>query len=362
MILIAEENQTFREAASKLLSDHGYGVHAVRTGLDALDALDQVEPDLLLCDIKLQGLDGYELLERIRTHSRWQHLPVIFVTAYNSTAHVRKARQLGIEDYLVKPVDWEDLVIAVQNALRRQQRLEAIAQARVEGLRQQIVGMMQHEFRTPLTFVMGYAEYLRDTLEAISDALEALASVEAILEGGRRLHHLVENFLLLTDLAQRKRAELQRLALDAGTLWQAVIEDRRPLLERSPLQVTLRPDASTVQPAGDASLLRRALACLLENAIYYCRADSRAIWLSIESTSGFTGWRVEDEGIGIPAEYLHQIGQPFVRLEEARSLHHGAGLGLAIVRQIAHLHGGYLEVSSEHDKGSRFTLWLPAEP
>src|SRR5690606_1658158 len=109
---------------------------------------------------------------------------------------------------------------------------------------------------------------------------------------------------------------------------------------------------------GVMDLLREALSRLLDNAIRYRRPGARTIWLETVAKPGYVGWLIRDEGMGIPASLLAQLSAPFVRLHQRQADGHGIGLGLTLVRRVAELHGGYLEIESEEGVGSTCTLWV----
>lgn len=111
---------------------------------------------------------------------------------------------------------------------------------------------------------------------------------------------------------------------------------------------------------ADSEMLREALRRLLDNAARYGRPESKRIWLSIEQVAIYIGLRVRDEGRGIPPEMVERFATPFEQVDRDNRTDPGAGLSLALIRHVAHLHGGNLEISSQYGRGSIFTLWLPA--
>lgn len=118
-ILVVEDNPDLNTAIREILESYGYRVSSAENGLSGLEQLKQVTPDLILSDIMMPGLDGYTLLKHIRADKRLRYVPVIFLSARTSSADQRLAREIGIEDYLTKPVDSRNLIAAINNALRR---------------------------------------------------------------------------------------------------------------------------------------------------------------------------------------------------------------------------------------------------
>lgn len=180
---------------------------------------------MILCDIMMPGMDGYTLLKHTRADTELRTLPFIFLTARTSVADQRLAKEIGIEDYLTKPVDSNDLIAAINNALRRRQIMQDEMQKQMDLLRDRIVAILQHEFRTPLTFVLGYSEYLLDVTKGQFNIDELRTSAAAILDGGRRLQQLIETFLLLAELQNRTLKPEDVIRIDPNVLMDETLQE-----------------------------------------------------------------------------------------------------------------------------------------
>lgn len=357
-ILVVEDNIALNQLLSDLLTTEGYRVVRAHHGVEALEALRVHSPDLVLSDVVMPHMDGYTLLSKIRDDPRFLHLPVILLTGYGSAEDHRRALEWGVEGYLSKPLDDRNVLETVRHALRRRMMTESAIRRRVDNVRNQILGLIQHEFRTPLTLIMGYAEFIQDSLVDEANHHELRQSVNAILEGSRRLHHLVESFLLLAHLSRETLPEDEIFPLDPTALWRECLANLRESLNSTSLQVRIVEPQDPVIVYGVMELLREALTRLLDNAIRYRRPESRWVELSTSVKPGYVGWTIRDEGIGIPLELLAQITDPFVRSQPTSSAGRGAGLSLTLARRIAELHGGHLQVESRPGEGSTFTLWV----
>lgn len=361
-ILVVEDNATLNQVLCDLLAEQGYAVQSAHDGVDALNKLQHQAPDLIVSDVVMPQMDGHTLLQRIRNDPKINHLPVIFLTGYASADDRRRAKELGVEDYLTKPLDSNDLIHSIRNALHRRQATERHITQRVEVIRNQILGLVQHEFRTPLTLIMGYAEYLQELMndegpEAI-DEDELRQSLDAILEGSRRLNHLVESFLTLAMLGRELLPEDDIYPLDPVALWRECTIMMREEINATGMRIVLSDPPDPVIAYGVMDLLREALVRLLDNALRFRRPDSQTIWLSVVTKPGFVGWQIRDEGIGIAPQHLAKLAEPFARLHKPGVTTHGAGLSLTLARRIAELHGGMLNIDSEEGVGSVFTLWV----
>ncbi len=361
-ILVVEDNPDLNMAICEILESFNFAVHSSKDGFDALDWLKDNKPDMILCDIMMPGMDGYTLLKHARADNKLRTLPFIFLTARTSVADRRMAKEIGIEDYLTKPVDSNDLIAAINNALRRRQIMQDEMQEQMNALRDRIVGILQHEFRTPLTFVLGYAEYLLDVTRGNFNVDELRTSASAILDGGRRLQQLIETFLLLAELQNRQLNTTDIVKVQAWELLRDTLQEFAFRLDAAELEVDFSLKNQNAAVFADAEMVREALRRLMDNAVRYRRADSKQIWLSVEllPTDTYVGLRIRDEGAGIPTQQLEQFATAFEQVDRDNRTEPGAGLSLALIRHVAHLHGGTLEIESQHGKGSTFTLWLPA--
>lgn len=360
-ILVVEDNQTLNFALCEALQTNGYVVQSASNGNEALQLIAEAPPDLVVSDVVMPEMDGHTLLNRIRGNPHTRNLPVIFLTGHDTPEHRRRAKDSGVVDYLTKPLNEGDLLHTVRAVLRRHAEQEADLHRRIEEVRNQILGLVQHEFRTPLTFVMGYAEFLHDAIHQDLPREEIEHSVEAILEGSRRLHHLVESFLLLANLSRDTLPPDEVYPLDPSALWRECLTEVRLTLEEADISIQMSEPPDPVIVFGVMDLLREALSRLLDNAIRYRRTETRTIWLAVVAKPNYVGWRIRDEGLGMAPALLAQLSAPFVRLHQRQADGHGIGLGLTLVRRVAELHGGYLEIESEEGVGSTFTLWVSDE-
>ena len=358
-ILVVEDNIDLNMAICEILESYNFLAHSAKDGFEALNWLKDHKPDMILCDIMMPGMDGYTLLKHTRADTDLRTLPFIFLTARTSVADQRLAKEIGIEDYLTKPVDSNDLIAAINNALRRREIMQDEMQKQMDLLRDRIVAILQHEFRTPLTFVLGYSEYLLDVTKGQFNIDELRTSAAAILDGGRRLQQLIETFLLLAELQNRTLKPEDVIRVDPNILMGETLQECEKWLHEAGLQPELQLNQNSMAIYADSEMLREALRRLLDNAARYRRADSKTVWLSVELVSTYVGLRVRDEGRGIPPEMVERFATPFEQVDRDNRTEPGAGLSLALIRHVAHLHGGTLEITSKHGQGSTFTLWLP---
>jgi two-component system sensor histidine kinase/response regulator len=203
-ILVVEDHEPLLAAIRHVLELENYTVLTATDGVEALQVMERARPDLIVADIMMPRMDGYELYDAVRARPEWVPIPFIFLTARAEREDRLKGKSLGVEDYIVKPFDPQELVIAVQARLGRAQAIQKVSEVGFEQLKQQIINTLSHELRTPLTYIQGYTALALEDASTPDDLQEFLL---AIKKGGDRLTQLVEDMLLLVRLDTGQAAE-----------------------------------------------------------------------------------------------------------------------------------------------------------
>jgi signal transduction histidine kinase len=362
-ILAVEDDANLLDGIRIILEIDGYEVFTAENGMEALEILRSmpVPPDLILSDIMMPHMTGTELLEAVRQETRWLSIPFIFLTARGEKSDIQQGKELGVEDYIVKPYDPVDLLIAIRSRLRRKEELETLHNNAMMQMKRNILTILNHEFRTPLTFVVAYADMLNTSEPEQLGNGEMLSFLKGISSGAERLRSLIENFILLVELETgeaRETFEWRKQPINLQTLLESA---RTQVFEQEGVfHVCELHLEKAAQPfIGDEDYLKRAVMHLLSNAIKFSPAE-QPVRLSAYSEGDSVYIRVQDGGRGIPPEEMQQIWNSFYQVNRAFYEDQGAGSGLAIVRRVTELHGGEVMVESEVGVGSIFTLRLPA--
>lgn len=360
-ILVVDDEPALRELLVDVLGDAGYRVTTVASGREAVDALERVAPDLVISDVAMPGMDGYQLYAEVRSRPRWVSVPFLFLTGHTSERDVREGKRLGVDEYLTKPVRETDLLIAVRSRLDRRAQLEAAHSLQLDKLKNDILETLNHEFRTPLTVLVGYGQMLRD-FGAQLPPEKLFSLVDGILAGCSRLERFVQDLVLLVDLqsgAARRIYEAERTVIgDVPDLLRLVGAHLRPRAESAGVRLQIEVPPVLPPVRGQRELLQEAVARLLDNAIKFTRPGGRA---TVSGTADRTTLRitVSDTGAGIAPDHVERITDMFYQVERHRTEQQGAGTGLTVARGIVDLHGGRLGVSSTLGAGSTFTIDLP---
>ena len=360
-LLVVEDDFAMLEGLRDILELSGYAVLTARNGLEGLAALKQNLPDLILSDINMPRMDGYQFYSQVRATPEWVSIPFIFLTAKAEKTDIRLGKSLGADDYLTKPFEEADLLVAVQAKLNRRAQLAAAQDREIEDLKRTILATLNHEFRTPLTYVTTYAE-----LAQAGDMAPAEFKVfmRGIQTGSERLRRLVEDFILLVELqtGEAKQTFERRAGLlaDLPGLLTKVAASYAGRAQAA--QVRLLVEASEPPPPvrADAEFLADAVGRLVDNGIKFCQKTGGTVTLRARPGGRGALIEVQDDGVGMPAAEMNKIFDLFHQIDRAAQEQQGSGSGLAIARGIARLHDGDISVSSVEGRGSRFTVELPA--
>jgi two-component system, sensor histidine kinase and response regulator len=366
-VLVVEDDIHLLEGIRDILELDGYSVLTAENGNHGLEVLNNQTspPDLIVSDIMMPKMDGIQFLKEVRKESRWLDIPFIFLTAKGEKSDYQKGMRLGVDDYVVKPYDPGDLLVKIQSRLERLRDLRKRHAEVMGNLKKQILTMLNHEFRTPLTFVVAYADMLN---EPDIDQKDVLSYLKGVSDGAERLRNLIENFILLVEIEtgdiQNTYSWRKRSVENVNEIFTAAVERVKVFEMSKPRTIETRVEAGIPVFEGDPEYLTIALCHFLQNAIKFQQSEAttpNAIVAGANVRDGKLVLWVKDEGRGIPKMELDSVWQSFYQIDRARNEDQGAGAGLAIVRGIAELHGGTVNVSSEPDKGSTFEMILPLE-
>ncbi|MBU0704805.1 MAG: response regulator [Chloroflexi bacterium] len=361
-ILVVEDHESLLSAIQDILEAEGYTVYTAIDGIQALERMEKSYPDLVVADIMMPRMDGHELYAAIRARPEWVRIPFIFLTAKAERADILKGKELGAEDYLTKPFDPQELVVAVRARLARARDIWMATEVEFDQLKQQIITVLGHELRTPLTYVMGYTDLaLDDPASLSSEGLQNL--LLGVKQGADRLSRLVEDFLLLTRLdsgqAVGEYHMLARVYSDWGVFVEGAVRkfDEQAAKSGVTLEVKSLPDLPPVRLCEPFFV--DALGRLVDNGIKFSRGEGKLVTVSVQVVDEWVEIVVQDEGVGIPAAGMPHLFERFRQIGREEMEQQGRGLGLTIAQELIHLHDGQVIAESEFGKGSTFTIRLP---
>lgn len=360
-ILVVDDDLTILESVADYLRMNHYEVLVASNGNEGLQLLQRQTPDLVISDIAMPDVDGYQFYERIRLNPAWDTLPFIFMSAKGQPLDLRLGYGMGADAYLVKPFELEDLQVAVQSRLRRVAEIRTAARSDIERMKQQLMNVFGHELRTPLTFIYGYLSLLKEDHKALSDDEidDMLAGME---RGTRRLMRLVEDLMLLARIesgAAGHEIKRHRVPEDLRFLIAEVVVAHSLKAEAQHVHVEVQVPENLVVACLPA-YLQDALGRLLDNAIKFSKIQGGQVTIRAERQENDVVIAVIDDGIGIEPSQQKYLFQRFQQVDRERMEQQGLGLGLAIAGGLVELHNGSISVESEPGVGSVFTIRLPA--
>jgi two-component system sensor histidine kinase/response regulator len=355
-ILVVDDQPANLRAVSALLSRHGYEVRTAGTGEEALAMAAAVVPDLLLLDMMMPGMDGFDLLVRVQAHPELSTIPAIFLTAAQDREMLLRAFDAGAVDYVTKPFIPEELLARVTAHVGlklTRDRLERVAHQR-----QELVNLVAHDLKNPLSSVLFASDVLRNDgckperipryLEMIYESAgDALGYIRRYLETQARRSEEPAPPAATTTLNEVVEWLVQRYELQ---------------LENRGLRMQISTPAVRSPVAIDGLVLRQVAENLVSNAMKY--APGSTIDLSIRNSApGFWQLLVEDRGPGVPPARQSQLFKPFTRLSDTDPTDGlSSGLGLSLAKQILSQYEGNLWYEDREGGGARFVIELPAAP
>jgi len=403
-ILYVEDDPSSATLVQRVLQAEGYEVVVVGDGVTALDVARRVRPDLILMDINISGLDGYEVTTRLRSVKEMEQVPIVAVTANTMRGDRERALIAGCNGYIPKPIDVDRfpeqvgsflsglreqieapeekaeylveysrrLVERLEDKIRELQKAHADL-LRVDKMKADFVVLAGHELRTPLTAVYGYAQLLLSNPD-IPGSTDEVGSPRFIIDkmaaATRRLNQVVES-ILNVSLIDADRLELTKMPINLKTLVDSVVRNVTSMGADRQLTFDVQGLEELPLVVGDSQRLHQALWNVIGNAVKYT-PDGGTIYIAGRVLEDTVHLMVRDSGIGIDPEEQERIFDRFYVLENA-ALHHssktafkggGLGLGLTVARGLIEAHGGKIWVESngrdeERLPGSTFHILLP---
>ena len=364
-ILVVDDEQSVATTIKAILQLDGNEVTAVTTGAEALAQLREHEFDVVLTDLRLDDLDGIEILRE--TQKLWPDTVSIMLTGYASLESAVTALRSGAYDYLIKPSDVDELRATIGRALeRRRLRQRLVELEQLDRLKTQFLSMASHELRTPLTAVSGFMQIARRRMSRLAGANdvpqawrdEAQKSDETLEMANRqakKLARLIDELLDVSRL-QQGRVEMRLAEIDLADVVREVAERMRLLSKGHEIEANIVGSAPIV---ADRDRIEQVFENLVGNAIKYS-PDSGRIDVSLRVNGTNAVVSVRDQGIGVAPGEVEKIFGLFYRSPDPRADHVGGlGLGLYISREIVSRHHGRLWAERNADAGTTFHVTLP---
>ena len=354
-ILIIEDDYAIRLTLQELLQLNGHNVRAAADGIEGLK-LAATQPDLILCDVGMPGMDGYQVLTAIQKQPAIRDIPFIFLTARADRVDQRRGMALGADDYITKPFTEREILDAIDARITRQRPLRERIEQLLGERHREISANWSHELLTPLNGVLGGLELLELESENVKpqELKELLGLIRAGAERQQRLSQKLIHYFELERL--RERPVPLRNAFCAAA--DAVNAGATLAAHSAKRTADLRLHCEPAEIAMPAPMLTQAVAELVENAIRFS-APGQPVTIKGERDGGRYRLEITDCGPGMTPEQRRDFGA-FAQFDRTQQEQQGLGLGLAIARNTTALFGGSLELAaSPSDVGLQVILTLP---
>ena len=391
-VLVVDDNPVNLKLLNHTLSSAGYKVKMEVNGLNVIPQVKNSMPDLILLDIMLPNISGFEICEQLQADTLTQSIPIIFMTALSDTVDKVKGLSLGAVDYITKPFQKEELLARVRTHLHLKRLIESLEtqnqelrqltqrnedlenrvaertaelkqalekEKELNQLKSRFITMASHEFRTSLAIISSSS----GILQKFSDRLDEERKQEHLQTIQHTIKHITQ---ILDDVLMINRAEADKIELKLESA--DIIDFCHHLTEEiaasiSPYTINFSVDldeeitTNSLLIQFDQKLLRQIITNLLNNAIKYS-PDHNLVKFSLTKTDNQIIFKISDYGIGIPEADQVQLFESFHRASNVGNIP-GTGLGLSIVKKCVDLHKGEISVDSQIGKGTTFTVTIP---
>ena len=358
-ILVIDDEEWLREMVHMALSQKGYDVIEAENGAVGIEKARKELPDLILCDVNMEKVDGYLTLSSLRNEPTTAGIPFILMTGLADNAGMRHGMELGADDYLPKPFSIDGLYAAVEARLKKAEALRQEAEKKLTSLRDNLSLMLPHELRTPLNGILAYGEIL--AAEASTLPAEEVAEMgQVIHDSGKRLERLIENFLIYAQIEllgadgqkinalRQKQTRSPAKLIEEHALAQARAADRADDLA---LELADQP-----MPISE-DYLGKIVDELVQNAFKFSDSGKRVRVTLAGSPNGVL-LSITDQGRGFSTEHITKVGA-YMQFDRKIQEQQGLGLGLVIARRLTELHGGTLSIQSERGAATTVAVKLP---
>ena len=356
-ILIVEDTLTIREEIHDILVMEGYTVFEAENGSIGFEIALKKHPDLIISDILMPKLNGFEMYKKLQNNKTTKLIPLIFLSAKAEKSDIRAGMNLGAEDYLTKPIDVEDLlntvkikidkkILLAQEIIDKTTTISATLQQQKKEL-DNYAQLISHELKTPLRNISDVLIWIREELAHPISSENSINSIELLENKVERME------LLLIKLEQYKNispSSFKKNKINLNTIAKKVIAK---LQVPSHIKIEIKNKLPTL--FADEIMLEKVFEILIQNALDHIDKKKGLILLACETTEEDYLFSIKDNGIGIKTKYHEKIFEMFQTIDSNNS----TGIGLSIVKKIISYYNGEVKVESKTNKETIFYFSLP---
>ena len=354
-ILVIDDEEVIREGCKKILYKNGYEVDIAKDGNIGLKKVKEKSFDIVLLDLKMPGLSGMDFLKGVRKID--PDIVNVIITGYATIESAVDAMKLGAYDYIPKPFSPEQLRQVVKRAIEKRRLIEEAKKLRKQ--QEQFVLMVYHEIKVPLTVVKGYlSNLMKAEMISCNEAFNHMISRSLLrIDSLIQLSEDMLNFSLLKGDQVKRNIEPTSVVDLLNDVMESVSMDAKKREINIELIVLDEPPIIKV----DRDDIKKLFTNLLTNAIKYNK-DHGSVFIMVARKENRLFIQIKDTGVGIKKEHINRIFDEFYRAKDERTRDiTGTGPGLSIVKNIVDSYQGNIDVESEPDKGSTFSIYIPID-
>jgi two-component system, sensor histidine kinase and response regulator len=353
-ILIVDDAPNNLQILGYILECEGYKIHKALSGLTALQLVDKIKPDLILLDIMMPGMNGFEVCSKIKENQKLNEIPIIIISALNDTSNIVRAFNDGAADYITKPFQAEEVKARVATHLKLYQQKNELQKLNAE--KDKFFSIIAHDLKSPFNSIVGFSQLLVENVGNNDfDGIEKYA--EIILNSSERAMELLTN-LMEWSQAQTGRMEFNPEFIDILHFMNDITPIFENIAGQKSISIEMDLPASAIIFA-DKAMISTVMRNLITNAIKFTKPGGKII-ISVTEAPNEVMISVTDSGIGIPRNRIDKLFHIYESYSTPGTQNEkGTGLGLVLCKEFIKKHGGNIHVKSEVGKGSVFSFTIP---
>ena len=361
-ILVVDDDEGMRRIIKFRLKQSGYTIETAINGRNALEVLEDFRPDLIISDVCMPEMNGYDLYKEVSSRKEYKFIPFLFLTSKADREDIIFAKKLGVDDYLTKPIDKDLMLISVEAKLARFNELKEVNSRAIEQKINDMYRTLTHELNTPISVIQGFTELSEMLLSAGKLKISELKTfLDGIKSGNDRLRKLAERVLILNSidggyekhaydgLSDHSFVDIVETITCIAYNYTEAIEERRVNL------VLNLPDEGLYIKAVE-SHVNCILENIMDNAIKFCAKKNGKVVVDAYKEGDNIVVKIEDNGTGFPDEEKDKIFERFYQYNREKTEQQGIGIGLSLVKSLADINKLDLSVETELNKGTVFTV------
>ncbi len=351
-IMIVDDTPEHIQVATALLQGFGYKMRIANNGQTALKLVKQHPPTLMLLDIQMPGLDGFEVCKILKSEEKWQDIAIIFMTASNDVASIQRGFELGAQDYVIKPFNAVEFIARINNHIKLAKQARKLKKSYDEL--NKFCYTVSHDLKSPLHVIKQITELLVQGYEKnLSE--DGVRLLEFLGNKSEEVIQMVESLLEFSRMCDQ---EMKGCMIDMNQLVDEVMNELQLLEPKRPVSYT-REELPLIK--GDLIMIKLLIQNGLSNALKFTRGkEMTKIHIGYREESDRGIFTIQDNGVGFDMQFAEKLFRVFQRLHTTEAFE-GSGVGLAIIQRIMERHEGRAWIEGKVDEGATLSLMLPQQ-